>query len=234
MERAGRGLPERDAADDVGALEEGRGEAGKGGCVEGRTRRPFPAGLSASATDKSRGLGGNYFPRRGVGRSPAYQTHPAKPNRPRAVQKRAWRRGHDGLFPPVFRHPLRTNQGGSGEIISPGGAWGGAPHTKPIPRSRTGPALFRSERGVGGRGGLFPPVFRHPLRTNQGGSGEIISPGGARGGAPHSKHQPRRCYFWLTSDQDQMTRPTMDFCQSPSKSSMRLRTRGGLSAALSE
>ena len=41
-------------------------------------------------------------------------------------------------------------------------------------------------------------------------------------------------YFWLTSDQDQITRPTMHFCQSPSKSSMRLSTRGGLSAALSE
>ena len=65
------------------------------------------------------------------------------------------------------------------------------------------------------------------------GSGEIISPGGAWGGAPHTKNISLR-YFWLTSDQDQMTRPTMDFCQSPSKSSMRLRTRGGLSAALSE
>ena len=41
-------------------------------------------------------------------------------------------------------------------------------------------------------------------------------------------------YLRLTSDQDQMTRPTMHFCQSPSKSSMRLKTRGGLSAALSE
>ena len=44
----------------------------------------------------------------------------------------------------------------------------------------------------------------------------------------------RAHYFRLTSDQDQITRPTMHFCQSPSKSSMRLSTRGGLSAALSE
>ncbi len=57
------------------------------------------------------------------------------------------------------------------------------------------------------------------------------------GGAVFSS-SARRCrrahYFRLTSDQDQMTRPTMHFCQSPSKSSMRLSTRGGLSAALSE
>lgn len=57
------------------------------------------------------------------------------------------------------------------------------------------------------------------------------------GGAVFSA-SARRCrrahYFRLTSDQDQMTRPTMHFCQSPSKSSMRLSTRGGLSAALSE
>ena len=138
---------------------------------------PFFARLSAFATNKSRGLGGNYFPRRGVGRSPACQKHqPARPN---------------------------------------------------------SPALPGSGRCIGSPAALPPPAFRYPQRTKQGGSGEIISPGGAWGGAPHTKTTSLR-YFWLTSDQDQMTRPTMDFCQSPSKSSMRLRTRGGLSAALSE
>lgn len=202
-------------------------ETGTGGTQKARRGNRWERNLEGDGRWSGRGEACRNGMRRTM--SERWRKGGAKPGRADALKAE-----HDGLFPPVFRHLLRTNQGGSGEIISPGGAWGGAPHTKPIPRSRTGPALFRSERGVGGRGGLFPPVFRHPLRTNQGGSGEIISPGGARGGAPHSKHQPRRCYFWLTSDQDQMTRPTMDFCQSPSKSSMRLRTRGGLSAALSE
>ena len=145
-------------ADDVGALEEGRGEAGKGGCVEGRTRRPFPAGLSASATDKSRGFGGNYFPRRGVGRSPAYQTHPAKPNRPRAVQKRAWRRGTRRPFPRrSFQHLLRTNQGGSGEIISPGGGVGRSPRiTKPIPAKPNRPRAVQKRAWRRGTRRPFP------------------------------------------------------------------------------
>ena len=200
MERAGRGLPERDAADDVGALEEGRGEAGKGGCVEGRTRRPFSRGLSASATDKSRGFGGNYFPRRGRGGG-APHTKPI----PRSRTGPALFRSERGVGDPAafsrrsFSICYRTNQGGSGEIISPGGAWGGAPHTKTHPAKPNRPRAVQKRAWRRGRGGLFPPVFRHPLRTNQGGSGEIISPGGARGGAPHSKHQPRRCYFWLTS-----------------------------------
>ena len=115
----------------------------KGGAKPGRADAlkaehdgPFPAGLSASATDKSRGFGGNYFPRRGRG--------------------------------------------------------GGAPHTKPIPRSRTGPALFRSERGVGDPAAFSRRSFSICYRTNQGGSGEIISPGGAWGGAPHTKTHPAK------------------------------------------
>ena len=101
------------------------------------------------------------------------------------------------------------------------------------PSRPNSPALPGTGRCIGSPASLPPPAFRHPQRTNQGGSGEIISPGGAWGGAPHTKNTSLR-YFRLTSDQDQMTRPTMDFCQSPSKSSRRLRTRGGLSAALSE
>ena len=69
--------------------------------------------------------------------------------------------------------------------------------------------------------------------------GRKVGEGGgtdAAGGRPKQTTRvlSRVGYLRLTSDQDQMTRPTMHFCQSPSKSSMRLKTRGGLSAALSE
>ena len=109
----------------------------------------------------------------------------AKPGRADALKAE-----HDGLFPPVFRHPLRTNQGGSGEIISPGGAWGGAPHTKPIPRSRTGPALFRSERGVGDPAAFSRRSFSICYGQIKGARGKLFPPAG-RGAEPRIPNPSR-------------------------------------------
>ena len=153
---------------------------------------PSSARFSASTPDKTRGIGGNYFPRRGVGRSPAYQnfsprgqTGPALPGIGRCIGNPT-----PLPLPPLGIHS-RQNKGVRGKLFPPAGC-GAEPRIPNISQRRqNGPALPGSGRCIGNPTPLLLPAFRHLLQIKQGGSGEIISPGGAWGGAPHTKTSAR-------------------------------------------
>lgn len=132
------------------------------------------------------------------------------------------------------RRRMEDGAGGGADVPERDAGWrGGVPHAKTLAFEAEQPRAARKRVLHRIHDGPFGSIPRLPLgmRDKQiKGAGKLFPPAGC--GA--ESRMLRRFYFRLTSDQDQMTRPTMDFCQSPSKSSSRLRTRGGLSAALSE